>query len=298
VNSSHGTPVIKRYSQQLLKRLHIYERLKASHLYDLYWKIADPSVVDARNREIAFYRNTLAGFRKGLVIFDIGANDGYKTMIFLRLGAKVVAVDPDEANVRILSEKFCRCRLFKTPVSIVGKAVSDHQGTAVFWIDRPGRTQNTLSQKWVEVLRDDQSRFKFHHTFGGKTEVATVTLQELISAYGVPFFVKIDIEGYELNALKGLQTPVPYLSFELNLPEFSLEGLECISVLEQLAPRGSFNYVIGGRTELAMEQWVRADEFRDILRNCTHRAIEVFWQNQIAITTASMTASPDTCVQG
>ena len=279
VSNAGARAEVKRCVQQGLKRLHLYERVKASRMYDLYWKIADPSVVEAKDREIAFYRNTLSGFRNGQLIYDIGANDGYKTAIFLKLGARVVAVDPDEANVRILREKFRRYRLFKKPVSIVEKAVSDHHGTELFWIDAPGRTQNTLSRKWVGALRDDQTRFKVHHTFGGKKEVATITLQELIAAYGMPFFIKIDIEGYELNALRGLQTPVPYLSFEVNLPEFTAEGEECIRLLERLAPSGKFNYVIGGQTDLAEERWFNGSDFRHVFRDCKYRAIEVFWKN-------------------
>jgi FkbM family methyltransferase len=274
--------VLKRYSQQLLKRLHLYGRLKESYLYDAYWKIANPAVVNARDRAIEFYRETLSGFQRGQLIFEVGANKGNGTAVFLKLGAKVVAVDPDESNVRILTERFCRYRLFKKAVSIVGQAVSDRHGTELFWSDKPTGSFNTLNQKWLGMLLDKQDRYRMRRNFSDKKYVPTVTLQELICSYGEPFFIKLDIEGHELNALKGLRMPVPYLAFEVHLPEFSTEGLECIGVLEQLASDGKFNYVIGGRVELAADHWLSATEIRHVLCNCVYRTIHVFWKNKIA----------------
>src|SRR6202042_3395213 len=109
--------------------------------------------------------------------------------------------------------------------------------------------------------------------------VQTTTLQELIAKYGVPFFVKIDVEGHELNALRGLQWPVPYLSFELNLPEFRSEGEECIGVLKGLEPIGRFNYTSDCTRGLALEKWVMADEISSFLDQCNERSIEVFWRS-------------------
>ena len=73
----------KHYTQRLLKRAGIYQRLKASRVYVLYWSVADRSIIARRNREIRFYRSLLDGFRRGCLIFDVGANHGTKTDIFL-----------------------------------------------------------------------------------------------------------------------------------------------------------------------------------------------------------------------
>lgn len=61
---------------------------------------------------------------------------------------------------------------------------------------------------------------------------------------GQLFFVKIDVEGYEPHVLRGLRRLVPYLSFEVNLPEFKQEGLECVEQLANIAAAGRFNYAI------------------------------------------------------
>ncbi len=65
-------------------------------------------MIDARSREFAFYRGLLNGFRKGDLIFDVGANVGTKTEAFLRLSARVVSVDPDDANQEVLRASFLR----------------------------------------------------------------------------------------------------------------------------------------------------------------------------------------------
>ena len=271
-------PSLKFLVQQLLKQVHLYERAKASYLYDLFWRVADKRIIEARTCEIEFYKNLLVGFRRGDLIFDIGANDGYKTEIFLQLGAKIVAVDPDEANQAILKEKFLKYRFTKKPVFVVGKAVSDKDGLETFWVDEPGSGKNTLNQKWVQILRNDQDRFGKALGFNDTVQVETLTLETLITTYGRPFFVKIDIEGHELNVLRGLQRPVPYLSFEVNLPEFKAEGLQCLELLKRLDPLGRFNYTVDSQTKLAGQDWVTAQDFQRVLKDSRESSIEVFWK--------------------
>src|SRR5215470_19406712 len=97
---------IKIGIQKVLRKFGLYERIRASWLYDLYWTMTDRKVIDDRQRELEFYRRLLDGFREGDLIFDIGANHGYKTDIFLRLGAKVVAIEPDKSSQQVLEQKF------------------------------------------------------------------------------------------------------------------------------------------------------------------------------------------------
>jgi hypothetical protein len=146
------------------------------------------------------------------------------------------------------------------------------------WIDEPGSAKNTLSQKWVDTLRQDESRFGHRLNFAQQREVETVTLEDLIVSYGTPIFIKIDVEGYEPQVLRGLKRPVPYLSFEVNLPEFRQEGLECIDLLGNLAAHGMFNYSVDCENGLALDRWLPLKEFREVFSSCAVPSLEVFWK--------------------
>jgi FkbM family methyltransferase len=269
---------IKSCFQRSFKRLGIYERTKTSWIYDFYWRLADRRIIDDRRKELNFYRDLLDGFRDGDLIFDVGANQGYKTDIFLRLGATVVAVEPDDFSQEVLRQKFLRHRLKAKPVVIVGKAASERSGVTRLWIDAPGSWMNTLSPKWAEALRVDATRFGQNLSFERWKEVETVSLQDLVAAHGVPFFVKIDVEGHELSVLEGMQQPVPYVSFEVNLPEFKEEGIECVRKLGRLAGDGEFNYTPDCRDGLLLKHWHQTEEFVPILDSCTDTSVEVFWR--------------------
>jgi FkbM family methyltransferase len=281
MNDTGNTPGVKDSLRKLLQRVGVYERAKTSWIYDFYWRLADRRIIDDRRREVDFYRNVLDGFRKGDLIFDIGANQGYKADIFLRIGARVVAVEPDETSQEILKQKFMKYRLKNKPLVIVSKAISDKSTTEKMWIDTPGGAKNTLSRKWAETLRNDDKRFGYRLTFGKWQEVETISMEQLFAAYGLPFFVKIDVEGHEISVLRGLSQPVPYLSFEVNLPEFRREGLECIQVLASLAPDGRFNYTADCRRGLVLRPWASKADISLVVDSCPDDSIEVFWKTPL-----------------
>jgi FkbM family methyltransferase len=197
------------------------------------------------------------------------------------MGARVIAIEPDETNQLVLRQRFVKFRLAPTPVVIVGKAVSDRATTESMWIDGPGSAVNTLSQKWVATLRGNKARHVCGHCgldFLGYRTVETTTLEELIAVYGRPHFIKIDVEGYELNVLRGLGHPVPCLSFEVNLPEFRPEGIQCVRLLASLAVDGRFNYAVDCERGLVLGRWLNSDEFLNLLEPCVENTIEVFWK--------------------
>lgn len=261
-----------------LRKTDIYQRAKSSWVYDAYWNVVDKSIITNRQKEIAFYRGLLAGFDEGDLIFDVGANIGSKAAIFLEMGARVVAIEPDESCQGILKQRFLRYRLAKKPIVIVPKAVSENASVVPMWIGSPGSAFNTLSSKWADTLRDDDSRVGESLKFDRCRQVETTTLHDLIEDFGLPIFAKIDVEGHELSVLKGLKEPIPFLSFEINLPEFRQEGIESLSRLNDLWPDGVFNYTDDCRQGLKSDTWLQMDRFLSILAGCNDPSIEVFWK--------------------
>ena len=194
----------------------------------------------------------------------------------------MVSVEPDETSQVILKQSFLRYRLRKKPLFLVAKAVSDKASFERLLIDAPGSAKNTLSNKWAETLRVDDRRFGQRLDFGHWKDVETTTIEQLIAVYGLPFFIKIDVEGHELSVLRGMKRAVPYLSFEVNLPEFRSEGLECIQTLGRLSENGTFNYTADCRCGLGLERWVDSQEFGSILSSCSENSIEVLWKTPVS----------------
>lgn len=261
-----------------LQRVGLYQRVKASWLYDAYWLVMNSEILTDRRRECHFYASLLEGFQPNDLIFDIGANQGYKADIFLRLGARVICVEPDEASDLVLRQAFLQYRVVTKRIKIVSKAVADKTSVERMWIDTPGSAKNTLNRKWVDILREQDERFGNTLTFNSWKDVEATTIDRLIAEYGRPFFIKIDIEGNEVAALRGMTESVPYLSYEVNLPEFRAEGLEGTEILEHLAD-GHFNYTADCRNGLALQPWVSGDAIRRVIRSCHDRCIEIFWRS-------------------
>jgi len=273
----------KRNPLSILKNAGIYHRLRASIAYDLYLRSTNRKLSKDRDREAAFYRAVLNGFKPGGLIFDIGANIGDKTDTFLRIGAQVVAVDPDERSQAILRQKFLRYRMRPKPVIIVGKAVGARVDVETMLVCAPGSVFNTLSKKGASLLsgatiRPEQSSdiIEYKET---KT-VETTTLDHLIEAYGVPSFIKIDVVGFELEVLLGLHRSVPCLSFEIGLPESRQELLQCVDLLRGFSTGGQFNYTWDRRNGLALARWLEVQAFLRVLEGCEDGPIEIFWRRQ------------------
>jgi FkbM family methyltransferase len=265
----------------ILRKAGIYHRLRASFVYDLYLNLTNRKLSKDRDREAAFYRAVLNGFKPGDLIFDIGANIGDKTDAFLRIGAKVVAVDPDEHNQAILRQKFLRYRMRPQPVMIVGKAVGAKVDVETMLICAPGSVFNTLSKKRASILSGatNQPEQSLHTIeYEEKKDVETTTLDHLIEAYGLPFFIKIDVVGFELEVLQGLHRPVPCLSFEIGLPESRRELFQCVNLLGGLSSYGEFNYTWDRRNGLALDSWLDVQAFFRVLEGCGDGPIEVFWR--------------------
>lgn len=266
----------------ILKKFGLYHRLRASSVYDYYLTLTNGELSKGRDREAAFYLALLSEFEPGDLIFDIGANIGDKTDTFLRIGARVVAVDPDERNQAILRQKFLSYRMRPKPVTIVGKAVGATAAVETMLVCAPGSVFNTLSKKGASMVSGATSRpeqpleaFEYQE----ERTVETTTLEHLIEAYGLPSLIKIDVVGFELEVLRGLHRPVPCLSFEIALPEFRPEMLNCVEILGGLSSSGRFNYTWDRRNGLVLDRWLDVQTFLQLVEDCGDGPIEVFWRS-------------------
>lgn len=215
----------------------IYNQLRYSEFFPFYLKIFRPQIYVGYLKELNFYKAILPS---PTLVFDVGANVGDKTALFASLGHNVVAVEPDRENFRLLKRRFARTK----SINIEGVAVGDSPDTRLFYVNEGGSPANTLSVKWKKILEDaSMNRWAKALPFAESYAVAVITLDQLIRSFGKPFYIKIDVEGYEEHVFKGLTTAVNVISFEANFPEFRHETVACVSIFNQLVERSAFNAV-------------------------------------------------------
>ncbi len=162
-----------------------------------------------RARSAAMDRVYRRFVQRGDLVFDVGAHVGDRIASFRRLGARVVAVEPQPALVKVLKLIYGRA----SDVTIEAVAVGGDSGTAELMINPDNPTVSTASRGFISAARGAPGWETQRWT---KTaQVPMTTLDALIARHGVPAFIKIDVEGFEAEALAGLSQPVKALSFEI-----------------------------------------------------------------------------------
>jgi FkbM family methyltransferase len=186
----------------------------------------------------------------GDLVFDVGAHVGDRIASFRRLGARVVAVEPQPALVKVLRLIYGHA----SDVIIEAIAVGRSSGTAELMINPDNPTVSTASRGFISAARGAPGWQAQRWT---KTaQVPMTTLDALIARHGVPVFVKIDIEGLEAEALAGLSQPVKALSFEITTIQRDV-ALACIGRCVALGYT-HFNAAIGESQNLVHAGWIDA----------------------------------------
>jgi FkbM family methyltransferase len=265
--------IVMHIKNMLNKQLHgfgLNNMLRYSLFYAFYLKLRNLSCFQPQRKKSQMYKS-LIGAGKDLLVFDIGASCGTETAVFLRLGARVIAVDPDRTCLRVLRMRFRNNK----NIIIVDKAVSDKAREEKFYITGGGSGFNTLSSKLKETLENHEiNRFGCEMQFDFACDIQTITLNDLFRQFGVPCYIKIDVAGYEYNVLRGLSRLIPILSFDANLPEFTQETINCLSHLHKISQQSKFNYSVYDKLEL--KDFVSYEEFLDFFRQTKLRYMEIY----------------------
>jgi FkbM family methyltransferase len=205
--------------------------------------------------QVDFYRQFI---KSGDICFDLGANYGSRTSIFLLLGAKVVALEPQQSCYEYLVQKYGKKVVFLQKGAGAQKEVRD------FYICDNNSPISTFSKNWIEEFKES----RFAGSQWNRTEkIELITLDSLIADYGIPGFIKIDVEGYELEVLKGLSKEFKLLCFEYVVPEKLEAAVDCLLLLKNRYAGLLCNYCVGDFcTAFEMEKWLSIEEMIGYLR--------------------------------
>ncbi len=192
----------------------------------------------------------------GDLVFDVGANVGSRSKVFLTLGARVVAVEPDPR---------CHLELYEIPNLKVANVAAGEDGVLGKLIFGHSTCASTLSSKWIDAVTKTDRFGGFKWT--SELPVIQYSLDHLIQIYGQPSFIKIDVEGYEKEVMHGLTQPVKAVSFEFT-PEFLDSNEACIRRATSLGMR-EFAYSLEETWELS--EWIPGDVMLEQLRRLNRK---------------------------
>lgn len=210
--------------------------------------------------------NSLRGFYRPLVpqgalVFDIGANKGHYSFVFSQLGLRTVAVEPNPDCVRHIQIAYGE------GIETLQAAVGERNGLTTLYLSDQRDDLSSLSEGWLSTLQ--RIRPDYRGLTARKLTVPLVTLNSLIEQFGVPYYIKIDVEGSEEKVLEGLSLFPQLLSFECNLA-FLEQGIRC---LEHKALKGCNRYNLStswDSMEFVFPGWVDKEDLKNALTNLKH----------------------------
>ncbi len=199
-----------------------------------------PDQLIGLQREIEFYRSLLP--QRGLA-FDVGANIGERSEALLAAGLGVVAFEPNPA---VLAELRARCAHHHR-WTLVQSALGREAAVADLYAHE-AHGQSCLLRDWEGATVA---------TF----VVPVVTLDAAVRRFGRPDFCKIDVEGYELEVLSGLSSPIPLISFEFHLNDRSITATrDCLAILKRLGAV-EVNVSPAEQSRFLLPQWIPITQF-------------------------------------
>ncbi len=143
----------------------------------------------------------------GDICWDIGANIGFYTCLLAsQVGdtGAVVAFEPASRTCDYLRENVSLNRFTNT--TVINKGIGDRVEQRRLYYSKAGLAEGTASLKYA-------------HKQTASERVTLDTIDNLVSELPAPNFVKIDVEGYQLEVLRGaehfLKTHAPLIIAEL-----------------------------------------------------------------------------------
>lgn len=132
------------------------------------------------------------------------------------------------------------------------------------YIASNSNTKSSFSNEWIQATKESG---RFTTCEWDKTQkMKLTTLDNLISDFGEPDFIKIDVEGFELEVLKGLSQPLKMLSLEYTVPEQTKNLISCMNRLNDIyIGHIECNYSTGESMEWAQENWMSIAEMKEFV---------------------------------
>jgi FkbM family methyltransferase len=168
------------------------------------------------------------------VVMDVGMHDGGDTARFLADGFKVVAIEANPHLVQDATARFAS-EIRSGQLVILGAAIGTQRGTASFGICETDSIWSTFDPEMIERNQQAGATYRF-------IEVETIPFGDVLGRFGIPHYLKIDIEGYDMLCVQALHAyPVKpaYISLESSV---SINTAPLDAVFNELAELWTLGY--------------------------------------------------------
>jgi len=126
------------------------------------------------------------------LIFDVGLHIGQDTDFYLKKGFQVVAVEANPLLAQQANEQFADA-VASGQLTVLNVGLGEKAGSFPFYV-------NDTYSEWSSFVQEIGARGGDFH----EVEVKCVTADTLFQRYGVPYYLKVDIEGHDIHVVRPL----------------------------------------------------------------------------------------------
>jgi FkbM family methyltransferase len=148
------------------------------------------------------------------LIIDVGSHEGDDTGFYLAKGFRVIAIEADPSLACRVRQRFST-QIKAGKLCVLNAAIANRPGLCSLM-------EHEVEKQWSTVIEDaiKSKPGKFH-----RIVVPAITFDEVLKLFGVPYYLKVDIEGAEIEVIRFLKAsdPLPrFISFEVSLDAFAI----------------------------------------------------------------------------
>lgn len=203
-------------------------------------------------------------------VIDVGMNDGSDTAYYLHCGCRVIAIEANPQLAEVATRRFAR-EIAEGRLIVLNVGIAPSEGVADFYV--------ASNHQWSSFSPEVASRRGMQIV--ATVRVPCVPLSSVLLEHGVPYYIKIDIEGYDLYCLESLShdTVPPYVSVEFahgmehrllnRLLELGYDRFKLLNQVTYTHNRPIFDYELGARVGRKL---YRMRPLRPVIRRVLPRA--------------------------